>query len=77
MATTVPKKFGKGGVGLAPGHGTPDLVTIINLLIDELNVLRTSFTTLTAKLDAEDVLNLDTDYGTVCDPAAITIEKAT
>jgi hypothetical protein len=38
----------------------------------DLAALRAAIVAITAKLDAEDVTNLDTNYAATCDPAALT-----
>jgi len=37
--TAIPENFGAGGVGLQPGHGTPDLVTTLREAADDLAML--------------------------------------
>lgn len=50
------------------------LTRIFNAIIVDVTAQRTGITTITAQLDAEDVLNLDTDYAANADPAALTLE---
>jgi len=60
-----------------------DLRPVLDAIVDELNVLRTSITTLTAKIDTDATAQnaavtasqLDVNYASTCDPAAITVEK--
>ena len=40
--------------------------------VDDITALRASIVGITAKLDADDVTNLDTDYASLHDPAAQT-----
>lgn len=40
-------------------------------IVTDLTNLRTSITTLTAKLDADVVTGLDDDYAATCDPPAL------
>lgn len=50
-----------------------DKLALENLL-DEISALRTSVTTLTAKLDADATVT-DTNYAALCNPAAAVIVK--
>lgn len=51
-----------------------NLRILLNALQDDITAIRTSFVTLTAKLD-DDATVTDTDYASVCDPAALTFTK--
>lgn len=70
--------FGHGGTGLQPGHGSPDLVTALRDIADDLatvktfcNSLRTAYNATLAKLDADAGVT-DTNYAaTNPAPAAI------
>jgi Skp family chaperone for outer membrane proteins len=48
------------------------LRTEFNKVVADLAALRAAIVAITAKLDAENVTNLDTDYAANCDPAAQT-----
>jgi hypothetical protein len=54
-----------------------NLRTQFNALRADVTAIRTAVTTLTAKLDAEDVTNLDTNYAATVDPAALTSSDLT
>jgi hypothetical protein len=54
------------------GGNSENLRTQFNALRADVAAIRTAITTLTAKLDAENVTGLDTDYAATCDPAALT-----
>jgi hypothetical protein len=71
----IPKKLGEGGAHLSIGHGAPDLKTIMFEVQEDLAALRAAIVAITAKLDAENVTNLDTDYAAICDPAALKTTK--
>lgn len=67
--------YGEGGAHLTPGANDPKLGDVLRAMIDDLNTLRTAIKAITAKLDGEDVTNLDTDYASTCDPAAMSTTK--
>lgn len=52
---------------------------VLKLEFDKINAdlaaIRTAVTGITAKLDAENVTNLDTDYASLHDPAALTFTE--
>lgn len=50
------------------------LTRVLNAVITDVGAQRTAITTITAKLDGENVTNLDTDYAATADPAALTLE---
>jgi hypothetical protein len=52
----------------------PSLDVLLRAIVTDLTALQTAITTLTAKLDAENVTNLDTDYAATCDPT-LTMEN--
>lgn len=53
------KNVTRSGANAAPG-------SVIAALVEVVTELSTAFNTLTAKLDAEDVTNMDTDYASTC-----------
>ena len=71
--TTINTDYGTGGSGIQPGGsaGDPDLATTLREVSDDLAELRTQYIALLAKLDAEDVTNMDADYESVLTPAAL------
>jgi hypothetical protein len=74
----IPATFGTGGSGLTPGQsaGDPNLATILRDIADDLTGVHTAIKAVTAKLDADDVTNLDTDYAALCDPDDLLTSKA-
>lgn len=73
----IPVSFGTGGSGLTPGgSNTVNAAVILRDIADDLAALRAAIVAITAKLDGEDVTNLDTDYASTCDPAALLTTKA-
>ncbi len=73
MATVYVDSF-TGGSGLTTkgGKSAATLASTIRDLITDVTAIRTKFLVLTAKLDAENVTNLDKDYAALCNPAAMT-----
>jgi hypothetical protein len=79
MSVQIPKTFGKAGEGSATASGKTTLRDVLVSIVDDMTALRTSITTFTAKLDADAVLQnaavtnsqLDENYATSCDPAAL------
>jgi len=74
----IPSDFGSGGKGLFGGLSAtePSLANALRDVADDLANIRTAFVGLTAKLDGEDVTNLDTDYASTLDPVALLTTKA-
>lgn len=54
------------------GGNSENLRTQFNALRADVAAVRAAVLAITAKLDAENVTNLDTDYAATCDPAALT-----
>jgi hypothetical protein len=73
----IKEDYGTGGANVAPGGsaGTPDLATTLRDIADDLAELRTQNIALLAKLDAEDVIDMDTDYESSLTPAALKTTK--
>lgn len=46
--------------------------TLLAAFLTDITAIRTAFTTLTAKLDADSGVG-DTNYASTCDPAALTV----
>lgn len=65
-------QFGKGGAGLQGESSIPNIREVLVGVVDDLAALHAAHLALTAKLDGEDVANLDTNYAATTDPAALT-----
>ena len=73
---TITTSFGDAGRNLGEGCGTPTLATALRDVADDLAAIRTSITTLTAKIDADSTdTGGDSDYAATCDPAALLTVK--
>ena len=75
---TIKENFGHGGANMVPqgSQGVPALAEVLRDIADDLEALHTAFTTLTAKIDADSGdTGGDSDYASVCDPAALKTEK--
>ena len=52
-------------------HNPTALEQVLRDMLTDLTNLRTAVVAITAKLDADDATNLDNDYASTCDPAAL------
>lgn len=70
---TIKADFGWGHANLAPqDQGSPTLADALRDVATDLGVLRTSITTLTAKIDADSGdTGGDNNYAALCDPVAM------
>jgi hypothetical protein len=73
---TIPLDFGKAGKGVVTSDASPNLKDVLFDIVDDLTALRTSQTTLTAKLDLDAGVT-DTNYAALCNPAALKSVKGT
>lgn len=76
MASVITERFGSGHANMAPGgnQGQPTLAAAMRDGIDDMTEIRTQFTALLAKLDA-DVGVTDTDYASTLTPTAQLLTK--
>lgn len=68
MSVTIPKRLGEGGAHIARKSGSPDLLTILDSMVGDMNTmrtfcnsLRTAYNATLAKLDADAGVT-DTNY---------------
>lgn len=73
---TIPLDFGKAGKGVVTSDASPNLVTILHDMVDDLTALRNSITGITAKLDADAGVT-DTNYAATQNPAVLKSIKGT
>ena len=82
--TTIKSNFGEGGANLADkGSGTPTLSDTLRDMADDFTALRAAFVALTAKIDTDFTAQniavgssqLDEDYASTVDPAALVTIK--
>jgi len=52
-------------------HNPAELELLLRGVLTDLTAIRAAIVAITAKLDADNVTNLDTDYASTCDPAAL------
>jgi hypothetical protein len=79
----ISEHFGKGGVNVVPGHGTPSIADALRDAADDFTELHTQFIALLVKLDVDftaqnlAVLNstLSEDYEATLTPAALLTAK--
>lgn len=66
----MPELIGQRMAHISDKTDAKELMALYNAVLTDLTRLRTAITTLTAKLDA-DVGVTDTNYATLCNPAAL------
>jgi hypothetical protein len=76
MTITINTDFADGGSNLGKSHGgEPTVADALRAAADDLAELRAQFVLLLAKLDAEDVVDMDVDYASTLTPDAMTLVK--